>query len=76
MRSRADVCPRLLSKFPPMTQSAQEEKRDIFLVDTGDQRVGHGLTDLIPSGNVNGQFTSQLYLEMGYDALVPGKSVV
>ncbi|KAG8735705.1 hypothetical protein FRC10_010234 [Ceratobasidium sp. 414] len=50
----------------------QSEGRDLFLVDSGDRRIGHGLTDRLMPGTVNGQFVEEMYLVMGYDAVCPG----
>ncbi|KAJ1300343.1 hypothetical protein OPQ81_005164 [Rhizoctonia solani] len=57
-----------------MRAKAEEKGSDILLVDTGDRRIGHGLTDHIldPLKDVNGQNASTLYYAMGYDLVVPG----
>ncbi|KAG8709968.1 hypothetical protein FRC08_017812 [Ceratobasidium sp. 394] len=55
-----------------MRKKAEEEKRDLFLVDSGDRRIGHGLTDRLMPGTVNGQLVVEMYIFMGYDAVCPG----
>ncbi|KAG9087866.1 hypothetical protein FS749_002586 [Ceratobasidium sp. UAMH 11750] len=50
----------------------QAEGRDLFLVDSGDRRFGHGLTDRLMPGTGNGQLVLQKYLLMGYDVVCPG----
>ncbi|KAJ1302904.1 hypothetical protein OPQ81_003203 [Rhizoctonia solani] len=57
-----------------MRERAEQRGSDILLVDTGDRRIGHGLTDRIldPLKDVNGQNASTLYYAMGYDLVVPG----
>jgi hypothetical protein len=43
-------------------------------VDTSDRRISHVLTDhIFDTKKVNGQEATLLYLEMGYDLVVPGK---
>ncbi|KAG8705239.1 hypothetical protein FRC11_009213, partial [Ceratobasidium sp. 423] len=48
--------------------------KDLLLVDTGDHRLGHGLTDhVVGSGDdAPGKFISYLYHQVGYDLVVPG----
>ncbi|KAJ1300348.1 hypothetical protein OPQ81_005168 [Rhizoctonia solani] len=57
-----------------MRDKADERGSDLLLVDTGDRRIGHGLTDHIldPTTDVNGQSVSLLYHDLGYDLVVPG----
>lgn len=56
-----------------MRAKAKAKNKDLLLVDTGDRRTGSGLTDKVLSrAGVNGQLVSELYLRMGYDAVVPG----
>ncbi|CAE6472157.1 unnamed protein product [Rhizoctonia solani] len=56
-----------------MRGRADQRHSDLLLVDTGDRRIGHGLTDHIFNTNkVNGQDASLLYIDMGYDLVVPG----
>ncbi|KAB5591845.1 Ser/thr phosphatase family protein [Ceratobasidium theobromae] len=63
----------LFSFVTHMRSIAEKKSADLFLFDTGDRRIGHGLTDKVFKPNtVNGQLVSELYIEMGYDAVVPG----
>ncbi|CAE6434706.1 unnamed protein product, partial [Rhizoctonia solani] len=56
-----------------MRQKADDQNVDLLLVDTGDRRIGHGLTDrLLDPETINGQAVPQLYLDLRYDAIVPG----
>ncbi|CAE6535606.1 unnamed protein product [Rhizoctonia solani] len=57
-----------------MRDKAKQRDSDLLLVDTGDRRIGHGLTDhvLNPLKDFNGQTVSTLYLDLGYDLVVPG----
>ncbi|KAH7335689.1 Metallo-dependent phosphatase-like protein [Rhizoctonia solani] len=56
-----------------MRNKAKDKHADLFLVDTGDRRIGHGLTDkLLDPKTVNGQAIVEMYLQLGYDAIVPG----
>ncbi|CCO36773.1 putative protein C1039,02 [Rhizoctonia solani AG-1 IB] len=56
-----------------MRNKADKLHSDILLVDTGDRRIGHGLTDhIFNTKKVNGQDASLLYIDMGYDLVVPG----
>ncbi|KAG9085742.1 hypothetical protein FS749_004139 [Ceratobasidium sp. UAMH 11750] len=61
-------------QFPPCINDfiSAEEKRDLLLVDSGDRRIGHGLTDRVTPGAVNGQLVAGMYIFMGYDAVCPG----
>ncbi|CAE6536484.1 unnamed protein product [Rhizoctonia solani] len=56
-----------------MREIAKQRDSDLLLVDTGDRRIGHGLTDgiLDPKG-VGGRRVSLLYRDIGYDLVVPG----
>ncbi|KAF8598579.1 Metallo-dependent phosphatase [Ceratobasidium sp. AG-I] len=53
-------------------ERAKKDGRELLLVDTGDTRIGHGLTDRLLPQTVNGQFASHMYHQIGYDAMVPG----
>ncbi|CCO38229.1 hypothetical protein BN14_12397 [Rhizoctonia solani AG-1 IB] len=56
-----------------MQAKANEKKLDLLLVDTSDRRISHVLTDhIFDTKKVNGQEATLLYLEMGYDLVVPG----
>ncbi|KAG8686368.1 hypothetical protein FRC11_009044 [Ceratobasidium sp. 423] len=56
-----------------MRGMAKERNSDLLLVDTGDRRIGHGLTDHVLSPkDVNGRTASTLYVDFGYDLVVPG----
>ncbi|KAG9119669.1 hypothetical protein FRC07_005200 [Ceratobasidium sp. 392] len=55
-----------------MRKKAEDEKKDLLLVDAGDRRVGHGLTDRLIPGTVNGQLVVEMYQVIGYDAVTPG----
>ncbi|KAG8790079.1 hypothetical protein FRC12_012824 [Ceratobasidium sp. 428] len=55
-----------------MRAYAEKEKKDLFLVDSGDRRIGHGLTDRLLPGTVNGQLVVQMYQHLEYDVVVPG----
>ncbi|EUC62900.1 ser thr protein phosphatase [Rhizoctonia solani AG-3 Rhs1AP] len=57
-----------------MRRMAAERGSDILLVDTGDRRIGHGLTDHIldPLTDINGQNVSYMYRTIRYDLVVPG----
>ncbi|KAG9120883.1 hypothetical protein FRC07_003402 [Ceratobasidium sp. 392] len=55
-----------------MRAYAEKEKRDLFLVDSGDRRIGHGLTDRLLPGTVNGQLVVQMYQHLEYDVVTPG----
>ncbi|QRW23949.1 hypothetical protein RhiXN_10273 [Rhizoctonia solani] len=56
-----------------MRQKAMTKKSDLLLIDTGDRRIGHGLTDhIFDPKKANGQDASLLYYDMGYDLVVPG----
>ncbi|KAG8712084.1 hypothetical protein FRC09_020250 [Ceratobasidium sp. 395] len=61
-----------LSFVNHMRAYAEREKKDLFLVDSGDRRIGHGLTDRLLPGNVNGQLVEQMYQHLEYDVVVPG----
>lgn len=65
----------MITEFSDMLLIVQKERKELLLVDTGDRRIGHGLTDRLLPKTVNGQFASQMYYKMGYDAMVPGKFV-
>jgi len=55
-----------------MRERAEKERKELLLVDSGDRRIGHGLTDRLLPQTVNGQLAFQMYYKMGYDAMVPG----
>ncbi|CAE6463814.1 unnamed protein product [Rhizoctonia solani] len=61
---------------PTSSSNAYSQKRgsDLLLVDTGDRRIGHGLTDHIldPTTDINGRNVSYMYHTVGYDLVVPG----
>ncbi|KAJ1300347.1 hypothetical protein OPQ81_005167 [Rhizoctonia solani] len=56
-----------------MREMAKQRDSDLLLVDTGDRRIGHGLTDgiLDPKG-VSGRKVSLLYRDTEYDLVIPG----
>ncbi|CAE6472173.1 unnamed protein product [Rhizoctonia solani] len=64
----------LFSFVKHMRDKANENGQDLLLVDTGDRRIGHGLTDHIldPIEDINGKSVSVLYHDLGYDLVVPG----
>ncbi|KDN37136.1 hypothetical protein RSAG8_10345, partial [Rhizoctonia solani AG-8 WAC10335] len=64
----------LFSFTKHMRKIAAERGSDLLLVDTGDRRIGHGLTDHIldPQTDVNGRNVSYMYRTVGYDLVVPG----
>ncbi|KAH7335691.1 Metallo-dependent phosphatase-like protein [Rhizoctonia solani] len=57
-----------------MRKEADQRGSDLLLVDTGDRRIGHGLTDHIldPTKSVNGQLASLIYKHVDYDLVIPG----
>ncbi|CAE6403127.1 unnamed protein product [Rhizoctonia solani] len=59
-----------------MRKIADRRRSDLLLVDTGDRRIGHGLTDHIldplDPNKGNGKLASLIYKHVNYDLIVPG----